>query len=221
MKAAILAPGPTLKDTLPKDWDDFDKVVAVTDGIHADAPIDAWSFQEGPGHKSQHRWKRYGERVFKVEPEVWCVKGSADRWIHHWGIPVPWVCDEYSVPDLLERFDYYPKRWYSQKRKGIRPYAGSSTFYSIARLIMLAFKEIHLYGVDMDGPGNFDPRDGKIDVSRRIKTWWEERWLWERGLLQRVTKEAGLNGVEIVKHEAPYDIDEAREEAVADYDGWL
>lgn len=220
MKAVILAPGPSLGLTCPKEWLD-EYVVAVTDGIFASAPIRAWSFQEGPNHKTHHRYQLYGERVLQIKPDIWCVKGAKDRWVRHWDLDPSTIRDEYDINDLLEKFPYEAKSWRSTKRKGVRPYAGSSAFYAIARLIAFGFKEIHLYGVDMDGPGNFDPRDGKIAISRRAEQWWNDRWRWEKDLLMRVTKEAGKNGIEIVKHEAEYDIDEARAESIIEFDGWL
>jgi len=220
-RSAILCPGPTLRKTIPDDWDLFEEVVAVTDGIFADAPITAWSFQEGPGHPHQERYQRYHARLEELALPVWCVKGSRDRWIHKWRIPEERVFDEFSIQELVAGLPYKSKKWWSKARNDVRPFGGSSMFYALARLLLEGSKDIHIYGADMDGCGNFDPRNGKAEPNTRHPDWWRDRWVLERNLLLDLMEEAGPKGVSILVYKAEYDIEESKAEHFSDVDGWL
>lgn len=94
-------------------------------------------------------------------------------------------------------------------------------FYVLARLIADGAKHVDLFGVDHDGYGNVDPRTGLVEVSRRVKDWWNDRWKWEQRLLEDVRKEALKNGITILRFTADYDIADAKREAYTDVDGWL
>lgn len=221
MSSAILCPGPTLTKTVPQEWGGFDQIVAVTDAIFLDAPHTAWCFQEGPGHPHQERYRRYHARWEELQVPIWCVKGGGDRWKYNWRIPEDKIVDDADIKDLIRAFPYESRRWWSKSRNGVRPFAGSSMFHALARLIVMGSKDIHIFGADMDGYGNVDPRTGKIEISKRVANWWDDRWNFERNLLADAQREAGLHGISITKYEADYDLSEAKEEAYSDTDGWL
>lgn len=202
----------------------YDYVVAVTDGVFVDdvVPITAWCFQEGPGHPHQERYRRYHDRIVDRALPVWCVKGAKDRWINHWDLPEMQVFDEYSILDLIEQMPYEPRKWISKKRNNVRPFGGSSMFYALARLIVEGARDIHIYGADFDGYGNFDPRSGKAEVNKRHPNWWDDRWNYERNLIEDIQREAArVAGITITRHTGTYDIQEAKQEHWVDVDGWL
>lgn len=238
MKAAILCPGPSLRDTIPKNWvwkkkPRFDKVVAVTDAIFADAPIDAWAYQEGPQHKHQGRYQRYGARVMEIEPEMWVIRGSGENWINKWTLPKEWVKDDLYVSDMVDAFPWKAEAWLVGKRKRrgkigvhkpnevIREYGCTSAFYAIARCIHMGCTGIHIYGCDMEGQANFSPKDGSPWCPKRGPKWWNERWSYERPMMKDVISEARKNGVEIVRHTKKISVPEAPEAKVDMTDGWL
>jgi hypothetical protein len=221
VRSAILCPGPSLRSTIPSSWDLFNQVVAVTDGIFANAPLSAWCYQEGPGHPHQERYRHYAGTLKELLVPVWCVKGSASQWIERWGIQGDLVSDEYDIFDLLNKLPYTSKKWISTARKNVRPFGGSSMFYALARLLAEGSRDIHIYGCDFDGYGNFDPRTGLAEVSPRAKAWWTDRWTLERNLLEDLMEEAGPHGISITVYRAKYDISQAKAEAYMDTEGWL
>lgn len=221
LRAAILSPGPSLSKTIPKSWKTFGQIIAVTDAIFADAPFTSWTFQEGPGHPNQNRYKRYCERFTALKIPVWCVKGSADRWTNHWTLDKTLVLDEFSILDLLDQLPYKTKHWRSRRKGGVQPYGGSSMFYSLARAMVNGATDIHVYGSDFDGCGNVDPRTGEIAFNRRVEEWWKDRWEYEKNLLLNLQEETAKHGISITIYTAEYKLPAMAVEIGSTNDGWL
>lgn len=179
MKAAVLCPGPSLhawilSGKLPSAF-----TVAVTDALFAEVPLDAWAFGEEPKARGGYRYKRYARYLPRVK-EIFGAPGHEEMWAR-WEIGTPVICHtriEETVP------------W--RGGKGRWPVA--STFRALSVLLARGYEEISLFGCDMQGEGNYDPRTGEpLEGTGGEKGRWES----ERSILERLQKEAGEHGIRI------------------------
>ena len=180
--AAILCPGPSLFH-VNEDWSRFDFIVGVTDGILKEGvPFDAWSFQESCGHPQQIRYQRYGPIVKKLDVEVWALERLAQRWIHHWRL------SPHKVKTDLQ----------------LKPDRGSG-YYAFWRTGELGFQRIEVFGADMEGNSNYDPRTGEpfprtmSSDSIEEEANWTRRWMKERKAFEGLAASLSRHGTELVR----------------------
>lgn len=207
------------------------KVIAVTDALFHERGCDVWCYQEGPQHPHQGRFKTYGSRVQDLKCTIWGVKGSAHRW-GLWGLLGVKVHEDMNIEDLIQKLPWVasvlrvqahaeakpgsgPRNlWYMNKKRNggpaLRSGAGSPTVHAILRAVMDGAEKIDLYGWDLEGHGNWDPRTGERVLSVNtgepvhFKTpeWWEAKWKGERAIRKDLVEEAKKHGVTITVHAA-------------------
>jgi hypothetical protein len=229
---AILCPGKSLKDTLPRNIHSFwtrqkggnrmyGRVIAVTDGLFADAPITTFCFVEGPNHPHQPRYVHYYPRLKELAnrgtmKELWAGPNLLERW-NRWKlkeIGVSITSEDWDVEKdgpywkhLLSQFPFKPEAWLDRKG-GFLPGCGNSFFSALALSIIHGATRIDVYGHDREGYKNYDPRTGAgvvfdlppapiKNIATRSKEWWEKRWVTEKVLFDRVVEECREWGIEI------------------------
>ena len=202
MKVAILCPGKSLKDTLPKRWvwsgkPRYDRVVAVTDAIFADAPIDVWCFQEGPKHTWSHRYKRWGHRVLELKPTLWVYKGLQDPWRYKWHLPKEMKILDRSVIDLSRELPWGGAEWRNKEDQLWKNWMRATIFHAVLATMVEGATEIEMFGCDNKGHCNYDPRDASELENRRTHEHWNTRWEKEKEIWKRITPVASENGVTI------------------------
>lgn len=222
MNCAILCPGPSLRSHLDKDFSGYQRLVAVTCAVLADLPFSVFSFQEGPS-KPRYR-TRYFDRLMELQPTIWTVKGSREEWWKYFPeIPRRLIDDETSVADSITRLGYHPHAWLATDptkpplkpdsrcgcadrgrfagppHRHIRPTAGSSMFYALARCIAEGFTEIDIYGSDMEGKHNHHPYNKTKFAWKGAQKWWDRRWEHERAAIKDIIAEAAENGIKVTR----------------------
>ena len=183
MKLAILRPGKSLRATLPESWD-YDRVVAVTDAIFADAPIDTWCFYENPKRKADWRYKRWSDRVFELMPILWVYTNLKPYWIKLWGYP------EEKVIGRDIQFSWDDKSVDTS-------WVCFSVFHAVLAAMLEGAKTIDVFGCDNEGYCNYDPRDGSEISNMRKKITWDRRWEKEKRVWDEVIPHAADKGVSI------------------------
>jgi len=202
MKAAILCPGKSLAETMPKRWvwakkPRYDLVVGVTDAIFANAPFDVWSNREGPAHKHQWRYLHWGQRVLFLDVSIWVNTGVRERWHYLWGISWDNLIGG-NFDEMSSDLGWEEKAWRAMRVNYKKYLYGSSFFCALLGAAHKGATEIDVYGADMQGYTNYDPRDGQLVIpegSLVNPDRWVQRWKAEEKLWDQFKTQFGKNGI--------------------------
>ena len=145
-RAAILCPGPSLVDANP-DWDQYGCILAVTDAILKDAPSTHWSFAE-----DFKATRAVRARLAELDPVLLlrsprkCKLGhvKVKVKVRHWAARIPWGS----------------KGWVTDSGAKAHPALQNSFFSGLSWLLAQGPSSVDIYGQDLDGDSNFDPRTG-------------------------------------------------------------
>lgn len=186
---AILCPGPSLAGV---NHIEGRSVVAVNHAILFPGEIvNAWVVHDPPknlwGRDDLHK-QAISDKLAICNPQIWCSEAHSLAY----GEAYP-----HCKVDPHER----NAKKYLQKALGWEDVKViGSLGIALAGAVFKGAKEVHIYGADMAGFSDFDPRTGEPLPNGRSETDWETRWAKERAWLEEAMAWLRENrGVQVVR----------------------
>lgn len=173
---AILCPGPSLVDVSHIEGR---MVVAVNHAIlYPGEFMGAWVVHDPPVNlyrRSPQVQSAITDKLAITKAEIWCNEAHAYLYRGLW--PLSSVDPHLRSPRAaIEGYCGYSSETSELQSLGI----------AIAKAVSRGAREITLYGVDMEGAHDHDPRDGSPLPNRLPSSAWEARWQREHVWLQRL-----------------------------------
>lgn len=172
---AILCPGPSLAEVTHIEGR---AVAAINHAIlYPGECINAWVVHDPPknlwGRDDLHK-QAISDKLAICNPEIWCSEAHA-------------LAYQEAYPRLLIEGHERNAKKYLQKSLGWEEAKTiGSLGIAVAGAVTRGAKEIHLYGCDMMGSSDYDPRTGEPMPNGRGESDWDMRWERERAWLKEI-----------------------------------